>query len=470
VILAIDQGTTGTTCLVVDAELGVRGRGYAELTQHFPQPGWVEHDPEEIWQTVLAAAEIALREAGLPAGELAGIGITNQRETTLLWERASGRPVQRAIVWQDRRTAERCAALPVDLLVERTGLVPDPYFSATKLEWLLARAERTDGLAFGTVDSWLVWKLTGGRVHATDETNASRTLLASLATLDWDDELLALFGVRRELLPEIRGSSEVVGEGELLGATLPIAAIAGDQQASLFGHGCVRLGQAKATHGTGTFVLAHAGGDHGPPPAGTLRTAAARLDEPAYALEGSVFVTGAALQWLRDGLGLLADVATTAELASSVEDTGGVYFVPALAGLGSPHWAPDARGLVAGLTGSTRREHLVRAALEATAYQTRDVVEAMGLELDMLRVDGGATANAFLMQFEADVLAVPVEVAAEREMTALGVAALAALALGLRDRPPEPQPSVRYEPVRPPDEAERLYAGWREALRRTLLT
>jgi glycerol kinase len=286
VILAIDQGTTGTTCLVVDPELRVLGRGYAALTQNFPQPGWVEHDPEEIWRTVNAAAEAALRSARLRPEELAGVGIANQRETTLLWERASGRPVHPAIVWQDRRTADRCAELPADLLVERTGLVPDPYFSATKLEWLLARAGDPEGLAFGTVDSWLVWKLTGGRVHVTDATNASRTLLASLATLDWDDELLALFGVPRELLPEIRGSSEVVGEGELLGATLPIAAIAGDQQASLFGHGCVRPGQAKATHGTGTFVLAHAGGDHGRPPDGTLRTAAARLDEACLRARG----------------------------------------------------------------------------------------------------------------------------------------------------------------------------------------
>jgi glycerol kinase len=470
VILAIDQGTTGTTCLVVDAELFVAGRGYRELTQHFPRPGWVEHDPEEIWQSVLAAAEAALGDARLGPHELRGIGITNQRETTLLWERASGRPVHRAIVWQDRRTAERCAELPAGLLLERTGLVPDPYFSATKLEWLLAHAGGSDGLAFGTVDTWIVWKLTGGRVHTTDTTNASRTMLASLETLDWDEELLALFGVPRDVLPEIHGSSEVVGEGELLGATLPIAAVAGDQQASLFGHGCVRPGQAKATHGTGTFVLAHSGADHGPPPAGTLRTAAASIAEPAYALEGSIFVTGAALQWLRDGLGLIDDVAATADLAASVEDSGGVYLVPALVGLGSPHWAPDARGLVSGLAGSTRREHVVRAALEATAYQTRDVVEAMELELEVLRVDGGATANEFLMQFEADVLGVPVEVAAERETTALGAAALAAVALGRRDRPPDPLPAVRYEPELAREEAERLYAGWREALRRTLLT
>jgi glycerol kinase len=469
VILAIDQGTTGTTCLVVDAELRVLGRGYAELTQHFPQPGWVEHDPEEIWQTVVAAAEAAVGDAHLQPQELSGIGISNQRETTLLWERASGHPVYPAIVWQDRRTAERCAELPADRLRERTGLVPDPYFSATKLEWLLARAEPRHGLAFGTVDTWLVWKLTGGGVHATDATNASRTMLVSLATLDWDDELLDLFGVERELLPQIRASSEVVGEGEILGATLPIAAIAGDQQTSLFGHGCVRPGQAKATYGTGSFVLAHAGGDFGTPPSGILRTAAVRIGDPQYALEGSIFVTGAALQWLRDGLGLLDDVAASAQLAASVEDTGGVYLVPALAGLGSPHWAPHARGLIAGLTQSTRREHVVRAALEAIAYRTRDVLDAMALELETLHADGGGTANPFLMQFQADLLGIPVEVAGERETTALGAAALGALALGLRDRPPEQTPGARYEPKISREEAERLYTGWREALGRTLL-
>jgi glycerol kinase len=387
----------------------------------------------------------------------------------LLWDRISGQPVDRAIVWQDRRTAARCAELPADLLRERTGLVPDPYFSATKLEWLLARAERRTGLAFGTVDTWLLWKLTGGRVHATDATNASRTLLVSLATLDWDDELLDLFGVEREVLPEIRASSEVLGEGRLLGTTLPIAALAGDQQASLYGHGCVRPGRAKATYGTGSFVLAHAGADSGTPPDGILRTAAARIDEPQYALEGSIFVTGAALQWLRDGLGVLDDVSRSADLAASVEDTGGVYFVPALVGLGSPHWVPEARGLVTGLTAATRREHLVRATLEAIAYRTRDVLDAMGLALETLRADGGATANPFLMQFQADLLGIPVEVARERETTALGAAALAVLALGLRDGPPEPAPGARYEPNLPREEAERLYAGWREALRRALL-
>jgi glycerol kinase len=457
--LAIDQGTTGTTCLIVDPELAVKGRGYAELRQHFPRPGWVEHDPEELWESVQQAAAAALADAHLAARDLAAVGIANQRETTLLWERATGRPVHRAIVWQDRRTAARCAELPADLIRGRTGLVPDPYFSATKLEWLLDETGRRDGLAFGTVDSWVVWKLTGGVRHLTDRTNASRTLLVSLRTLDWDEELLELFRVDRALLPEIQPSAADFGEARLLGATLPIRGSAGDQQAALYGQGCVRAGQGKCTYGTGSFILVHAGDDSDPPPHGLLRTAATE----GYALEGSIFTTGAALQWLRDGLGLLAETAESAELARSVGDTGGVYFVPALAGLGSPFWEPGARGLIAGLTQGTTRAHVVRAALEAIAYRVRDVLEALPLELEVLRVDGGATANDFLMQFQADILGIPVEVGRERETTALGAAALA---LGVT---PQPEPGARYEPRLPEADAERLYAGWREALRRTLL-
>ncbi len=464
-LLAIDQGTTGTTCLVVDEELRIHGRGYAEVPQHFPRPGWVEHDPEEIWASVLAAAEQALQ--GTEPQELPAIGITNQRETTVLWERRSGRPVSNAIVWQDRRTAERCRELPAARLRELTGLVADPYFSATKLEWLLQHVETDEPLAFGTVDSWLVWKLTGGRVHVTDETNASRTLLVSLATLGWDEELLELFGVSPDLLPEIRPSSGVVGEAELFGATVPIAGIAGDQQAALYAAG----GTAKATYGTGSFVLAPTGPDYSTAPDGLVRTAAARrAGEPAsYALEGSVFVTGAAVQWLRDGLGLIDDAAGSAQAAAALDGNDGVYFVPALAGLGSPHWAPDARGLISGLTRGTRREHLVRAALEAAAYQTRDVLDAMPGELELLRADGGMTANAWLMQFQADLLGIPVEVAAEPEQTALGAALLAGLAVGLWPEPQAAPAGARYEPQLERDEAERLYAGWREALRRTLL-
>jgi glycerol kinase len=464
-ILAIDQGTTGTTCLVVDGELQVRGRAYAELPQHFPRPGWVEHDPEEIWASVQDAAEAALLDARASARELKAIGITNQRETAVLWERRTGRPVGNAIVWQDRRTAERCGELPAARLRELTGLVPDPYFSATKLEWLLGTVETAEPLAFGTVDSWLIWKLSGGRTHVTDETNASRTLLVSLATLDWDDELLALFGIERDLLPAIVPSSGVVCEVELLGATIPVAGIAGDQQAALYA-----AGGAKATYGTGAFLLAPTGGDCSPPPHGLLRTAAARLETqpPQYALEGSVFVTGAALQWLRDGLGLLADAAESSEAAESLADNGGVYFVPALAGLGSPHWAPEARGLITGITGGTKRSHVIRAALEATAYQTRDVLEAMPVALDRLRADGGQTANHFLMQFLADLLGIRVEVPAEREQTALGAALLAGAAIGVWKEPPQPPPGAVYEPAPERDEAERLYAGWREALRRSL--
>jgi glycerol kinase len=443
-ILAIDQGTTGTTCLLVDDDLAIRGRGYAELPQHYPEPGFVEHDPEEIWQSVLAAAEQALTETPT------AIGITNQRETTLVWDRRTGEPVHNAIVWQDRRTAARCAELPVDLIRERTGLVPDPYFSATKLEWLL-RGRDPAGLAFGTVDSWLLWKLTRGRVHATDETNASRTLLCSLDTLAWDDELLALFDVRRELLPEIKPSGSYFGEGELLGHTLPVLGIAGDQQAALFASG-----GAKATYGTGSFVLVET---EEPAREGVLRTAAARLEHEAqtHALEGAVFVTGAAIQWLRDGLGLIDDAAESEELAASLDENGGVYFVPALAGLGSPHWRPDARGAITGLTRGTTRAHLVRAALEAAAYQTADVLDAMP-RLAKLRADGGMTRNRWLMQFQADVLGIPVETAREPEQTALGAALLA---LGKRQPTPVGE---RFEPQR-----ERTRRGWHAAVQRTLL-
>jgi glycerol kinase len=468
-ILAIDQGTSGTTCLVVDDDLRPRGRGYCALRQHYPRPGWVEHDPQEIWQSVVSATEQALVDARVRAADVQAIGITNQRETTLVWDRASGEPVERAIVWQDRRTADRCAELPADLIRERTGLVPDPYFSATKLEWML-RGRDANGLAFGTVDSWLVSKLTNGRVHATDVTNASRTMLLRLDTLDWDDDLLELFGVERSLLPEIRASSAVVGEGFVGEVAAPIAGIAGDQQASLFGHACFHTGQAKATYGTGNFVLVHAGTSAPVSPHGLIATAAA--GEREYALEGSVFVTGAAIQWLRDGLGLLADAAESERLASAAGDNGGVYFVPALAGLGSPHWRPDVRGVVTGLTGATRREHLVRAALESIAFQTRDVLDAMDMKLDTLRVDGGATANEFLMQFQADVLGMPVEVAAEQETTAIGAAALAGLAVGVFTSRDDISAALvtgkRYEPQMDDDEVNRLVGEWRRVVRSAL--
>jgi glycerol kinase len=474
-ILAVDQGTTGTTCLVVDAAVRVRGRGYAEVPQHYPEPGWVEHDPEDLWQSVERAAMEAVESAGLAPADLAAIGIANQRETTVLWERVSGRPLQRAIVWQDRRTTERCGQLPAELLRRRTGLVPDPYFSATKLEWLLERTEvPPEELAFGTVDSWLVWKLTGGALHVTDRTNASRTLLLGLDSLEWDDELLALFGVPRSLLPELRGSSVVIGEGELLGVKLPIAGLAGDQQAALVGQGCFTAGQAKATYGTGTFVLVDVGESPLEPPAGLLQTAAAALDGGRrYAVEGSVLTTGAVVQWLRDGLGLLGSAEESETLARSVDSTGGVHLVPALAGLGSPHWDPHARGLISGLTGGTTRAHLVRAALEGIAFSVVDVLDALPEPPAVLRADGGASANGFLMQFQADLIGCPVEVAAERDTTALGAAALAGLATCVWGAPDEfaarLRRGARYEPKQDRSSVDALRAGWRQALRRALL-
>jgi glycerol kinase len=470
-ILAIDQGTTGTTCLVVDGSLAVAGRGYRELRQHFPRPGWVEHDPQEIWATVVEATSAALADAGVAASDLRAVGITNQRETAMLWQRRSGRPVANAIVWQDRRTAEACERLPYELLRERTGLVTDPYFSATKLAWLLEHAVSSpDGLAAGTIDSWLIWKLTGGEVHATDPTNASRTLLCALATLEWDDELLALFGVPRSLLPAIVPSSGVLGEAMIEGAAVPIAGVAGDQQAALFGQACLSPGEAKVTYGTGCFLLVNDGERLDPPPHGLLRTAAAQPG--SYALEGSVFVAGAAVQWLRDSLGLLAEVGESERLARELEANDGVYFVPALTGLGSPHWQPDARGLICGITRGTGRAHLARAALESIAYQVRDVVEAIPDGVAALRADGGAAANGWLMQFQADQLGLAVEVAVEREMTAIGAAALAGLGVGIWRDTTELSAvwrcGARYEPSADREQADALYRGWQVAVQRVL--
>jgi glycerol kinase len=456
-ILAVDQGTTGTACLVVDEELHVLGRGYRELAQSFPRPGWVEHDPEEIWRSVVDAAGDALRAAGAVAGDLEAIGITNQRETVVLWERHTGRPVAPAIVWQDRRTADRCRKLPFELIRERTGLVSDPYFSATKLEWLLANHELDQSaLAFGTVDAWLLWNLTGGTVHATDRTNASRTLLARLDPVEWDDELLAVFGIDRALLPTIVPSTGELAEATFLGATLPVRGVAGDQQAALYGQGCHVAGEAKATYGTGSFVLVHGGDDPRPRPEGLLTTAAA----DGYALEGAILTSGAAVQWLRDGLGIVETAAETESLARSVDSTDGVVFVPALAGLGSPWWDADARGLVSGITRGTTRAHLARAALEGIAHQVADVVDVLPEPLTRLRVDGGATENGFLMQLQADLLQVPVEVAAEHETTALGAAALAA------GTPARVAVATRYEPEADPADVAPERERWALALRR----
>jgi glycerol kinase len=475
VILAIDQGTTGTTCLVVDDELHVIGRGYREIRQHFPHPGWVEHDPEELWQSVVASAEGALADARVSPSDVTAIGVTNQRETTIVWDRRTGDPVHAAIVWQDRRTADRCRTLPADLIRSRTGLVPDPYFSATKLEWILERATRPQtGLAFGTVDAWLVWKLTRGAAHVVDVTNASRTMLFDLKNLRWDDDLLELFRVDPAVLPTVVASSGVVGEAEILGMTIPIAGIAGDQQASLFGHGCFSTGDAKATYGTGSFILVNAGKRFEPPPHGLLATAAAVAPgrTAQYALEGSVLVAGAAVQWLRDGLGLIRDAAETEKLATQVASTGGVVFVPALTGLGSPHWDSDARGVVSGITSGTTRAHLARAALEAIAFQVVDVLDSYPGEVAALRADGGATRNAFLMQFQADLLGVPVDVAEEAETTAIGAAALAGLAVGawpdLQSLTALMRLGTRYEPTMSRDEAASRCLVWHQAVRRTL--
>jgi glycerol kinase len=488
-VLALDQGTSGSTALLVDADGHVRARGYAELPQHYPQPGWVEHDPEEIWTVTAAAARDALTSAAVTGREIAAIGITNQRETTILWDRATGRPVHHAIVWQCRRTAGLCDALKAQGLEpavrHRTGLVIDAYFSGTKIRWLLdeipdARRRADDGaLAFGTVDSWLVWKLTGGRVHATDVTNASRTLCLNVDTVDWDDDMLKALGVPRAVLPRLVPSSGVVGETIDLGwlpAGIPIAGIAGDQHAALFGQACYARGAAKNTYGTGCFALLNTGSTPVRSRAGLLTTLAWRIGAATtYALEGSVFIAGAAIQWLRDGLGLIARAAESESLAASVSDTAGVYFVPAFVGLGAPSWDMYARGTIVGLTGGANRAHLVRAALEAIAYQSRDVLEAMatdaGLPIDALRVDGGATANDFLCQFQADILGVPLLRPSVIETTALGAAYLAGLGVGLW---PSQEALARqwvvertFAPAMAEDRRAELYDGWRRAVDRS---
>ena len=484
-ILAIDQGTTGTTCLVIGRDGQVRGRAYREFTQHFPRPGWVEHDAAEIWRVTRELAHEAAASAGVALDALAGIGITNQRETIVLWDRVTGEPVHHALVWQDGRTADLCRRMKAEghepEVRERTGLVIDPYFSATKLAWLLEhvpdarrRAEAGE-LAAGTIDSWLVWKLTGGRLHLTDPTNASRTLLYNLRDGAWDPALLERFGVPRAVLPEIRASSEVYGstDGAAFGAELPVAGIAGDQQAALFGHGCWAAGEGKNTYGTGAFLLLHTGAEPVPSSHGMLTTAACGpRGERAFALEGAIFIAGAAVQWLRDGLGIIAQAAETEALARSLEGNDGVYFVPAFTGLGAPHWEPEARGTVVGLTRGTGRAHLARAALEAMGYSTRDVVEAMeadsGVRMQALRVDGGATANDWLMQFQADVLGVPVRRPAMVEVTAQGAAGLAGLAVGFWGSPEEflgarPEETV-FTPGANDASRERWLAGWRRAL------
>jgi glycerol kinase len=477
VILAIDQGTTGTTCLVFDAEGGIAGRAYSEFEQHFPQPGWVEHDASEIWEVTRRVAIQAITDAGIQGAELDGIGITNQRETVVAWDPATGQPIHRALVWQDRRTAARCEELRKDgregPVRERTGLVIDPYFSATKIEWLLRNVEGAERAVFGTIDSWLLFKLTGR--HATDYTNASRTMLFDIRRLVWDEELCATLGVDPGRLPEPLPSAHVFGSTSEFGGEVPVAGVAGDQQAALFGQACHRAGSAKNTYGTGSFVLLNTGGEAPEPGKGLLTTiACAPGEDAAYALEASIFVTGAAVQWLRDGLGLIEEAGESETLAASLDGNDGVYFVPALTGLGSPHWDPYARGTIVGLTRGSGRAHLARAALEAIAYQTVDAVRAeealAGERLSELKADGGAVANRWLMQFQADVLGAPVVVPEIAETTALGAAYLAGIATGRWSGQQVAEmwrEAARYEPRMGADERDALLGEWHRALERS---
>jgi len=488
-VLAIDQGTTSTRAIVFDAQGRAGTIARREHAQHFPAPAWVEHDPEDIWHDTLAVVGEAIARSGGPEA-LAALGITNQRETTLVWERASGRPIHRAIVWQDRRTTEECAHLKAAgaeaLVSGRTGLLLDPYFSGTKVAWILdhvpgarARAERGE-LAFGTIDSFLLWRLTGGRVHATDVTNASRTLLFDIHRQCWDDDLLRLLRVPRALLPEVRDSSGHYGATEpaLFGRALPIAGVAGDQQAALVGQACFAPGMTKSTYGTGCFLLLNTGERAVASSNRMLTTPAYRIGgRTTYAMEGSIFIAGAAIKWLRDRVGVIGDAAATAALAASVPDDHGVYLVPAFVGLGAPYWNPEARGLICGLTLDATPAHLARAALESVAYQTLDLTTAMARDgacrTAAFRVDGGMAANDWFCQFLADILEAPVERPAELETTALGAAYLAGLATGVwRDFGSVAatwHKGAEFAPAMPAARRARLIGGWRQAIERTLL-
>jgi len=484
-ILALDQGTTSSRAIVFDHSGAVVTAAQQEFRQIFPQPGWVEHDAQEIWATQFDAAQRALQQARLNASDLAAIGVTNQRETAVVWERATGKPICHAIVWQDRRTAAACDRLKsrgfAPVIRRKTGLVVDAYFSATKLQWILrhvpgAKVRAKAGeLAFGTIDSWLVWNLTAGRCHVTDPSNASRTMLFNIHTGEWDKDLLQLFGIPRSLLPDVRSSSEIYGESNLLGGAIPVAGIAGDQQAALFGQVCTRAGLAKNTYGTGCFLLLHTGNKPINSRNNLLTTIAWRIgNQTEYALEGSVFITGAVVQWLRDGLGIIQSSGEVEALATQVSDNGGVYLVPAFAGLGAPHWDAYARGLVVGLTRGSSRAHLARAALESIAYQTADVLQAMQrdakIRLKELRVDGGACVNNLLMQFQADILGVPLVRPRVAETTALGAAYLAGLAVGFwkdrREIAAQQQTDRRFVPTMKKSEREILIANWKRAVTR----
>ena len=484
-ILALDQGTTSSRAILFDRPGSIVASVQKEFPQIFPKPGWVEHDPRDIWSTQAGVAAEVLQKANLDASDVAAIGITNQRETTIVWDRATGQPVCNAIVWQDRRTASICDKLKarkLDRVIRRkTGLVIDAYFSATKVQWILqnvkgARAKAKAGaLAFGTVDSWLVWNLTGGKVHVTDASNASRTMLYNIARGDWDDELLAIFGVPRSMLPEVRSSSEVYGETTLFGGPIPIAGIAGDQQAALFGQVCTKPGMVKNTYGTGCFMLMNTGTKPIASKNNLLTTVAWRIgNRTEYALEGSIFIAGAVVQWLRDGLEMIRTSADVEALAASVPDTGGVYLVPAFAGLGAPHWDPYARGTIVGLTRGTTKAHIARAALEGIALQVMDILKSMeadaGIKLKELRVDGGASGNDLLMQLQADLLSVPVVRPKVAETTALGAAYLAGLAVGYwksqADIARQWQVDKRFKPAMKPAARVRIAAGWEKALGR----
>ena len=486
-VLAIDQGTTSTRCLMVASNGRVVGRGGREITQHFPEPGWVEHDAEEIFERTMAAAREAIAEAGAMPD---AIGITNQRETVVLWDRATGRPVHRAIVWQDRRTAARCAALAdqAPAIAAETGLVIDPYFSATKIEWMLEhvvsrdpallRLAESGNLGAGTIDSWLIFRLTNGAVHATDPTNASRTMLFDIRSMRWSDRLCAQFGVSPHLLPEVRPSSGDFGTtaAGIFERRIPITGVAGDQQAALFGQGCWNAGEGKNTYGTGAFLLLNTGSKRAEAGGGLLVTVGCdATGQPAYVLEAAIFIAGAAVQWLRDGLGIIDVAAETEGLARGIASNDGVYFVPALVGLGAPNWEPRARGMIVGLTRGTGRAHLARAVLESMAYSTADVLGEMrargGVRFDRLRVDGGASENDWLMQFQADVLGVPVERPDMVETTALGAAGLAGIAAGVWPDAAAFLAAREYTRFEPGDETElarRGLDGWQRAVRAAL--
>lgn len=484
-ILALDQGTTSSRAILFDQEGNVRAAEQQQFKQYYPHPGWVEHDAEEIWQSQVRVAQDVLRATNTGPQQIAAIGITNQRETVVMWDRATGKPIHPAIVWQCRRTAPACDRIRAEgfdkAIREKTGLVTDAYFSGTKIAWMLEnvpgarlRAERGE-LCCGTIDSWLIWHLSGGRIHVTDCSNASRTMLFNLRSLAWDEEILRYFRIPRSLLPEVKSSSEVLGETELFGAPVPIAGVAGDQQASLFGHQCFRRGDVKNTYGTGCFLLMNTSAKVPCSDSGLLATVGwQRNSETTYALEGSVFIAGAAVQWLRDELGLIRDAAESDSMASAVSDTCGVYFVPAFVGLGAPHWDAYARGTIVGITRGANRNHLVRAALESIGYQTRGVMDAMtqdsGIRPEVLRVDGGAARNDFLCQFQADILGIPVERPASTESTALGAAYLAGLATGFwkdeQELDSQLKVAKRFEPSMSTSRRDELYAGWQRAVDR----